>query len=103
MGAGVDATRVVSRADEIAAQVAGRRHAPAAVGAAADLVHRDVAVGAIRRAESAADAVILDDDLDGAGVVLPCAAVDGIDRAADEAVGIEAGAAGTAALRGSDA
>ena len=58
-------------------------------------MHRDIAVRTVGRAEPAADAVVLDHDLNRARMILPRLAVDGIDRAADETVGIEAGTAGT--------
>ena len=90
MRAGVDAAGVVFGPDQIATQVACRRDTPLRL-----LVHRDIAIGTVRRAEATADTVVLDHDLDGAGMILTRLAVDGIDGTADEAVGIEAGAART--------
>src|SRR5437867_576315 len=87
--AGVDAAGLAVHGD---AQVAHgrllllhRHHAPGAVVTLLhELVHVDIAVGAILGAVATADAPILDDDL----ARVP--AVDGIDRAADHAVRIEA-------------
>ena len=89
VGAGVDAAGIVFGPDQIAAQIAGGRHPSLRL-----LVHRDVAVGTVRGAEPAADAVVLNHDLDGAGMIFPRLAVNRIDGTTDEAVGVEAGAAG---------
>ena len=96
VGAGIDAADIFAGvgADHADAQIAGGggpafavvifgiQHVPR-VGP-----HADVAVGAVLLAQAAADAVVFDFDF------VPFAAVNGIDRAADQAVGIFARAAG---------
>lgn len=88
VGAGEDATDFFAGCDDVVAEVA--HGGPAAEdGAVVFLVHVDVAVGAVGRTEAAADAVAFDQDLFAIRL-----AVNGIDRAADQAVGVGATAAG---------
>lgn len=58
-------------------------------------MHRNIAVRAVGRAESAADAVVLDHNLYGSWMILARLAMDRVDRTAHKAVGIKAGAART--------
>ncbi len=87
--AGEDAAYVtpIGRSDDRRTQVAGRRHVLQAAALFAR-VHVNVAVRAIRGAQAAADAVTFDLDLFAKAVAMDC-----IDRTADEAVGVRAGAA----------
>ena len=87
MGAGEDAAYFFLGADDVVAEVA--HGGPAAEDGAFVLdVHVDVAVGTVGRAEAAADAVAFDLNLLAVGQPM-----DGIDWAADEAVGVGATAA----------
>ena len=90
MRACVDTTGVIFGPDQITTQVARRRDPALRL-----LVHRDIAVRTVRRAEATADAVVFDHDLDRAGMIFPRLAMDRIDGTAHETVGIEARAAGT--------
>src|SRR5687768_7572004 len=87
VGTSKDAAHFFLGADDVVAEIA--HGSPAAEDRAVVLlVHVDVAVGAVGRTETAADAVAFDLNL-----LAVRLAVDGIDRAADQAVGVGATAA----------
>src|SRR5688572_28898513 len=92
VGAGVDAARLFLFAQAVvevadAGVAAGGEFLRDRV-LPGDRVHGDVAVGAVFGALAAADAVVVDDD------GLAGLAVDGVDGAAHEALGVVAGSAG---------